>query len=210
MAGNVLWTNVFNQQGNQSQELTRQRIVQHERCGRRPATVTPGPEYDKLVRGQGKLLDPWAPPPDTQRSKIEPPLVGYGGTVPMLRPEHTGKNRGEQAAHFVPHFGSNAHAKMRREAPAGGASALGTKPFESKRRRAQAALYLRHETPCAATSCQTLSSLLTPRHHTRNAFPKSVRLLDSAVPGTRTPPGVGIYDALLVARAADPFTGKPQ
>lgn len=132
MAGNVLWTTIFNQQGNQSQELTRQRIVQEERCGRRPATVTPGPEYDKLVRGQGKLLDPWAPPPDAQRSKIQPPLVGYGGTVPRLRPEHTGKNRGEQAAHFVPHFGSAGHAKMKREAPAGGASALGSKPFESE------------------------------------------------------------------------------
>ena len=47
---------------------------------------------------------------------------------------------------------------MRREAPAGGASALGTKPFE--------------------------------------------------IPGTRTPPGIGIYDSLLVARAADPFTAR--
>jgi len=112
-----------------------------------------------MVRGQGaKLLDPWAPPPDASRKVIQPPLVGYGGTIPMVRPEHTGQNRGEFSAHFVPHFGSNAHAKMRREAPAGGASALGTKPFE--------------------------------------------------IPGTRTPPGIGIYDSLLVARAADPFTAR--
>ena len=155
MAGNVLWTEVFNKPGSQSQELTRQRIVQEERCGRRPATITPGPTYEKIVRGKGEtpLLDPWKP--TTGRHSIEPPLVGYGGTVPMVRPEHTGVNNGEQAAHFVPHFGSKAHASMKREAPAGGASALGTKPFFT--------------------------------------------------PGTRTPPGLGIYDSLIIARSADPF-----
>ena len=201
MAGNVLWTNIFNQQGNQSQELTRQRIVQEERCGRRPATITPGPVYDRLVRGEGKLLDPWAPPPDSQRRNIQPPLVGYGGTVPMLRPEHTGKNRGEQAAHFVPHFGTQAHAKMRREAPAGGASALGTKPFESAHRTLPTARS-RASIPCKMfnlTRCNPFFSLSFGAH-----------CPCSAVPGTRTPPGIGIYDALLVARAADPFTGKPQ
>ena len=161
MSGNVLWTSVFNKPDSQSQDLTRQRIVQEERCGRRPATTTPGPEYDRIVRGQSdtKLIDPWAPPPDAGRAKVQPPLVGYGGTVPMQRPEHTGKNRGEQNAAFIPHFGSQGYATMKHEAPAGGASALGTKPF--------------------------------------------------AIPGTRTPPGIGIYDSLLIARAADPFTGKP-
>ena len=108
MAGNVLWTSVFNKPDSQSQDLTRQRIVQEERCGRRPATTTPGPEYDRMVRGQGaKLLDPWAPPPDASRKVIQPPLVGYGGTIPMVRPEHTGQNRGEFSAHFVPHFGAS-------------------------------------------------------------------------------------------------------
>ena len=57
-------------------------------------------------------------------------VVGYGGTIPRVRPEHTGKNDGEQAAHFVPHFGSAALAYTRKAAPAGGASALGTKPLE--------------------------------------------------------------------------------
>ena len=202
MAGNVLWTTVFNQQGNQSQELTRQRIVQEERCGRRPATTTPGPVYDRLVRGEGKLLDPWAPPPDSQRSKIQPPLIGYGGTIPMIRPEHTGKNRGEQAAHFVPHFGSQAHAKMKREAPAGGASALGTKPFESARHASSTPT-----TYAARTSCTDRLRHLVRRPHFSDW---SLSNADLAVPGTRTPPGIGIYDALLVTRAADPFTGKPQ
>ena len=121
---------MFNKPDSQSQELTRQRIVQEERCGRRPATTIPGPSYDQLVRGKGEpmlLADPWAPP--KTRQTIQPPLVGYGGTIPLVRPEHTGVNNGEQAAHFVPHFGSRAYAKCRREAPAGGASALGTKPF---------------------------------------------------------------------------------
>jgi len=106
------------------------------------------------VRGRGgELLDPWKP--SAQRHSIQPPLVGYGGTMPRTRPEHTGENKGEQAAQFVPHIGSAAHASTKREAPAGGASALGTKPF--------------------------------------------------AVPGTRTPQGRGIYDSLLIAKAADPF-----
>lgn len=124
-----LWTTVFNKPGSQSQELTRQRIVQEERCGRRPATTIPGPQFDELVRGPSgeTLRDPWA---STQmRHSIQPPLVGYGGTVPRVRPEHTGVNKGEQAAQFVPHYGSKAYLAAKREAPAGGSSALGTKPF---------------------------------------------------------------------------------
>ena len=102
MAGNVLWTPVFNKPGSQSQELTRQRIKQEDVCGRRPATKLPGPEFDRIVRGDAgshsKLLaDPWQP--KGERHSIEPPLVGYGGTIPMVRPEHTGINNGEQAAH---------------------------------------------------------------------------------------------------------------
>lgn len=143
MAGNVLWTPVFNKPGSQSQELTRQRIKQEDVCGRRPATKLPGPEFDRIVRGDAgshsKLLaDPWQP--KGERHSIQPPLVGYGGTIPMVRPEHTGINNGEQAAHFVEHFGTDyktgrgqtsvAYNQMRRAAPAGGASALGTKPFE--------------------------------------------------------------------------------
>ena len=42
----------------------------------------------------------------------------------------TGVNRGEAAAHYVNHHGSVAMAKTLRQAPAGGASSLGTKPFE--------------------------------------------------------------------------------
>ena len=53
MAGNVLWTSVFNKPDSQSQDLTRQRIVQEERCGRRPADITPGPVYEDMVRGRG-------------------------------------------------------------------------------------------------------------------------------------------------------------
>ena len=88
MAGNVLWTQVFNKPGSQSQELTRQRIVQEERCGRRPATITPGPAYEEMVRGRGPLQemvrDPWAP--SSQRHSLPGPIKGYGGTLPIVRP----------------------------------------------------------------------------------------------------------------------------
>ena len=129
MAGNVLWTAVFNKPGSQSQELTRQRIVQEERCGRRPATIIPGPVYDEMVRGRGplQLADPWAP--KSQRLSLPPPIKGYGGTLLRVRPEHTGFNHGEQAAHFTPHFGTDAWWKAQRMAPGGGASALGTAPM---------------------------------------------------------------------------------
>jgi len=139
---NVLWTTVFNKPGSQSQELTRQRIVQEERCGRRPATITPGPLYDDMVRGAPgapKLQDPWAPKSEAARKTIHPPLMGYAGTIPRVRAEHTGVNRGEQAAHFVPHFGSAALAVTKGVAPAGGASALGTKPLELPGTRAPVA-----------------------------------------------------------------------
>ena len=100
MSGNVLWTQVFNKPGSQSQELTRQRIVQEERCGRRPASIIPGPAYEAAMRGRGTIVpvDPWAPQRD--RHQLPPPIVGYGGTMPRVRPEHTGKNMGEQAAEF--------------------------------------------------------------------------------------------------------------
>ena len=134
MAGNVLWTSIFNQPTSQASELTRHRIIQEERCGRRPATTTPGPVYEDIVRGRpapgyDKLVrDPWQP--EGPRTSVQPPIVGYGGTVPRVRPEHTGVNNGEQAAHFVPHFDTEPFFAMKRTAPAGGASALGTKPVE--------------------------------------------------------------------------------
>ena len=158
MAGNVLWTSVFNKPGSQACELTRQRIVQEERTGRRPASIVPGPAYDEAVRGRGSMVprDPWAPA--AVRHTLPPPIVGYGGTMPRVRPEHTGKNPGEQAAQFKPHFGTEGYQKVLRMAPGGGASALGTKPMP--------------------------------------------------IPGTKAPVGVGIYDQLLVVRAADPLNGK--
>ena len=134
MAGNVLWTSIFNQPTSQASELTRHRIIQEERCGRRPATTTPGSVYEDIVRGRpapgyDKLVrDPWQP--EGPRTSVQPPIVGYGGTVPRVRPEHTGVNNGEQAAHFVPHFDTEPFFAMKRTAPAGGASALGTKPVE--------------------------------------------------------------------------------
>jgi len=129
MAGNVLWTQVFNKPGSQSQELTRQRIFQEERCGRRPASIVPGPVHEELVRGRGPyhIVDPWAP--SQARHSLPPPIVGYGGTIPRVRPEHTGINRGEQAAHYKPHFGTASYAFTVGQAPGGGASALGTKPM---------------------------------------------------------------------------------
>ena len=161
MAGNVLWTSVFNQQGSQSQELTRQRIVQEERCGRRPATNLSGPDHDNIVRGKPSkqhsklLLDPWQP--NNERHSIQPPLVGYGGTIPRVRPEHTGVNNGEQAAQFVEHFGhggtSVAMNAMKRSAPAGGSSALGTKPFEMPGTRGE----------CCAALCTPHTSASTTR-----------------------------------------------
>jgi hypothetical protein len=154
MSGNVLWTQIFNKPDSQSQELTRQRIIQEERCGRRAPGVIPGPVYDELVRGRGAPLpDPWVS--KGARHSIHPPIVGYSGTIPSLRPEHTGVNNGEQAAKFTQHFGTASYAKARNMAPGGGASALGTAPMP--------------------------------------------------IPGTRAPVGRGLYDSLLVARAADPM-----
>ena len=121
MAGNVLWTSIFNQPTSQASELTRHRIIQEERCGRRPATTTPGPVYEDIVRGRpapgyDKLVrDPWQP--EGPRTSVQPPIVGYGGTVPRVRPEHTGVNNGEQAAHFVPHFDTEPFFAMKRTAP---------------------------------------------------------------------------------------------
>ena len=139
MAGNVLWTSLFNKPDSQSQDLTRQRIVQEERCGRRSAEIIPGPTYDLMVRGLPggpKLLDPWTPSSKTRHS-VQPPLVGYGGTLPRVRPEHTGKNNGEQAAHFVPHFGSKAlaarDARRRRAARARSARSRGRSPARGRR-----------------------------------------------------------------------------
>ena len=49
--------------------------------------------------------------------------------MPRVRPEHTGVNNGEQAAHFKPHFGTKGYQDVLRMAPGGGASALGTAPM---------------------------------------------------------------------------------
>ena len=156
MAGNVLWTSVFNKPDSQSQELTRQRIKQEEVCGRRPASIVPGPVHAAIVRGKGDhvLLDPWQPS-NTQRQSVNPPLVGYGGTFPRLRPEHTGVNRGEQAAKFtVPDRES-----VRKEAPAGGASALGTKPLavpgtRSARAASSACIHMSPHAACVCMRCE--------------------------------------------------------
>ena len=133
MSGNVLWTPLYNKPDSQSQELTRQHIRQHSRVGRRPAETTPGPEFQKIIRGEGAtvLVDPWAQTASAsagQRHTLAPPIPGYGGTIPLVRPEHTGANRGESAAHFVPHIGSAAHARARATKPGGGAGSLGTAP----------------------------------------------------------------------------------
>jgi len=129
MAGNVLWTTIFNKPTSQASELTRQRIVQEERCGRRPASIISGPAYEDAVRGRGPLTiaDPWAPPRD--RHALPAPIKGYGGTMPRVRQEHTGKNYGEQAAQFKAHFGTDRYQYTQNMAPGGGASALGTKPM---------------------------------------------------------------------------------
>ncbi|KOO35826.1 hypothetical protein Ctob_010942 [Chrysochromulina tobinii] len=163
MSGNVLWTTIFNEPTSQATELTRDRIRQHDRVGRRPASIVPGPLFEEAIRGRDthglvKMDDPWVPP--RERHSLPPPLVGYGGTFPRVRPEHTGKNMGEQAAQFIPHFGTASYRKTANMAPGGGASALGTKPLP--------------------------------------------------IPGSKTPIGVGIYDQLLVVRAADPLIGKVQ
>lgn len=104
MSGNVLWTTIFNEPTSQATELTRDRIRQHDRVGRRPASIVPGPLFEEAIRGRDthglvKMDDPWVPP--RERHSLPPPLVGYGGTFPRVRPEHTGKNMGEQAAQFM-------------------------------------------------------------------------------------------------------------
>ena len=127
MSGNVLWTSIFNQPGSQANELTRQRIVQEERVGRRPANTMSSAEHAAVLRGESDLRDPWVAKPAGERYALQPPISGYGGTIPMYRPEHTGENNGEQAAAFVPHFGSEGYADTKARAPGGGASALGTR-----------------------------------------------------------------------------------
>mgnify|MGYP003685641659 CR=1 FL=1 len=132
MAGNVLWTSVFNKPGSQSQELTRQRIVQEERPGRRPAMEPiPGAQYDAMLRGEGERVprDPWQkPPPGAPRHTLGAPICGYGGAVPRLYPEHLGKPKSEAHAAYVDK--SQGYKDFSRSiAPGGGSSALGTKPM---------------------------------------------------------------------------------
>ena len=109
------------------------------------------------------LIDPWQP--KAERHSIQPPLVGYGGTIPRVRPEHTGVNNGEQAAAFVEHFGPGGkksvdYNAMKRSAPAGGASALGTKPFEMPGTRGERARAL-----CTPFIARTRKPLLSTRYH---------------------------------------------
>jgi hypothetical protein len=204
MASNVLWTSVFNKPGSQSQELTRQRIVQEERCGRRPATIMPGAVYDDMVRGQGpvRVSDPWRPP--AQRHTVGAPLVGYAGSVPRVRPEHTGVNRSEAAAHFVPHLRSAAHEARKREAPAGGSSSLGTKPLEVTPPR------LKQNALTAVPRPTSVDGALAAVCLRCAAFSHACvraccRFRVWQCPGTRTPAGRPLYDSFLIARAADPF-----
>ena len=45
------------------------------------------------------------------------PSSAMAAAVPRVRPEHTGVNNGEQAAHFVPHFDTEPFFAMKRTAP---------------------------------------------------------------------------------------------
>jgi len=132
MATNVLWTSVFNKPGSQSQELTRQRIAQEERVGRRPAMEPiPSATYDDMMRGKGDRVprDPWQRPlANAPRTTIASPICGYGGSVPRLYPEHLGRPTSEASAQFVDK--SKSHRDFTRSlAPGGGSSALGTQPM---------------------------------------------------------------------------------
>ena len=129
MAGNVLWTNIFNKPDSQSQELTRQRIIQEGRPGRRPAQPqTPSQQYDDIIsgRGPGVPVDPWPRAArEVNRTTIGAPILGYGGSVPLLRPEHVGTLSEAQAAWKDK---TVEHREAARIAPGGGASAMGTAP----------------------------------------------------------------------------------
>ena len=61
----ALWTGAFMKQTSQANELTRQRIIQEERCGRMPSQEhIPKPEYMDMVRGvpgARTVRDPWTP-----------------------------------------------------------------------------------------------------------------------------------------------------
>jgi hypothetical protein len=132
MSGNVLWTSVFNKPGNQANELSRQRIVQEGRVGRRPARAPiPGPEYEDMLRGRGDRVprDPWPQPAaNAARVTIGAPICGYGGSVPTLYSEHVGKPTSEHNAAFV-NKSAGHRAFTQSIAPGGGSSALGTKPM---------------------------------------------------------------------------------
>ena len=128
----ALWTGAFMKQTSQAGELTRQRIIQEERCGRMPSQEhIPKPEYMDMVRGvpgARTVRDPWAPSGRPRESK-PPPIMGYGGTIPKVRTEHLGIMQSEAQARYVPHAGSAATATTQRMAPGGGSSALGTAPM---------------------------------------------------------------------------------
>ena len=87
-------------------------------------------------RDPGRALGhPWAPqrdpwvPKGGDRETLPPPIRGYTGAVPRVRPEHVGPLRSEQQEHFTPMFGTAKHQDTKGMAPGGGSSALGTAPM---------------------------------------------------------------------------------
>ena len=131
----ALWQQAFTKPTTMAQELTRQRIIQEDRCGRRAAQAPiPGREYREIMRGQASHApaDPWAPSSRRPRESLPAPICGYGGAIPRVRKEHVGRLQSEASSSYVPHISNNqpssALAQVRRMAPGGGSSALGTAP----------------------------------------------------------------------------------
>jgi len=141
MAGNVLWTEVFNKPGSQSQELTRQRIMQEERSGKRCSFGSAPQSTD--------CPDVWVAP-QAERQTLAAPIAGYTGAVARVRPEFIGPTSSEAASAFTQPCRS-ATAAM---APGGGSSALGTAPVfipgsrASERRTISESLDFARKTQC--------------------------------------------------------------
>jgi len=116
---NVLWTGVFNKPDGMSQELTRQRIIQEERFGRKPAYNT--------ASIKKSCPDPWKSNTSReQRTSIAPHICGYAGHVPRVPRQDQSRMTSEMAASYTdrrPYL-----AETRLIAPGGGSSAVGTAP----------------------------------------------------------------------------------
>ena len=99
----------------QGQNLQRERIIMEEKPGKRCT----------FGGSEREMPDPWKQAPsDVPRDSKPPGIVGYGGSLPRVRPEFQGPMASEAQSAFDPPRSRDTV----RMAPGGGASALGTAP----------------------------------------------------------------------------------